>query len=287
MPTEPFEVTIDWAGRNLVSIALGLVAALVILIVGRWLAKLAVRLALRWMKRADVDETVSRFAEVLLYAVLMVAVAIAALNAAGVHTTSFTAILAAAAVAIGLALRDSLSNFASGVLILLFKPYGVDDFVAVDSVDGTVESVSMFTTTLRTPDNIQIHVPNANITSQPIKNYTAFTERRVDLVVGIGYDDSVGRARDVLMALMTGHPLVLVEPAPTVEVISLGESSIDLAVRAWTRTEDNWRVRCDLLEAIPVQLEAAGVGIPYPQRDVWVRQEHRGAADLSELPLAE
>ena len=232
MPTAHFEVTVDWAGRNLASIALGLLAAAVILVVGRWLAKLAVRLALRWMKRADVNETVARFAEVLLYAVLLIAVVIAALNAGGVHTTSFTAILAASAVAIGLALRDSLSNFASGVLILLFKPYGVDDIVQVDSVDGTVECVSMFTTTLCTPDNVQMHVPNSSITSEPIKNYTAFAERRVDLVAGIGYDDSDGRARDVLMALMSGHSLVLADPAPTVDVLALGESSIELAVRA-------------------------------------------------------
>ncbi|MGW8318629.1 MAG: mechanosensitive ion channel family protein [Candidatus Promineifilaceae bacterium] len=266
------QVTLDWANRNLESIVLGIISAIAIFIVGRWLAKLVARLAERWMRRAEVDDMVIRFAKVLIYTGLLVAVIIAALSAAGIQTTSLTALLASAGVALGLAVKDALANFASGVMILLFKPYRVGDYVEAGGGEGSVEEVSLFNTVLQSADNIRVIIPNSQVTGNKIKNYSVNDTRRVDLVAGIGYEDDLRQARDILMQILTSHELVLAEPAPTVDVLELADSSVNLAVRPWARTEDYWRVRCDVLEQMKMRFDQAGISLPHPQQDVYVHQ---------------
>ena len=269
---EDFQLALDWGTRPIVSVALGILVGVLILIVGRWLARLIARYASRSMERAHVDDMIIRFARTLIYVGLMVAVIIAALNAAGIHTTSLTALLASAGVAIGLALKDSLANFAAGVMILLFKPYRMGDFVEAAGTSGSVEEVSIFNTILHTVDNVRVIVPNSAVISDNIKNYSANDLRRVDLVAGISYDDNIGAARDILMDILTSHPLVLAEPAPTVDVLELAASSVNLAVRPWAATENYAQVRGEVLEQMKLRFDEAGISMPYPQQDVHVHQ---------------
>jgi small conductance mechanosensitive channel len=269
---ENFELALDWANRPIVSVILGILLGIVILVVGRWLAKGIAHYASHSMERAHVDSMVIRFLQTLIYAGLMVAIIIAALNAAGIHTTSLTALLASAGVAIGLALKDSLANLAAGVMILLFKPYRVGDSVEAAGTSGSVEEVSVFSTILHTADNVRVIVPNSAILSDNIKNYSANDRRRVDLVAAIGYGDNIGVARDILMEIMTSHPLVLSEPAPTVDVLELADSSVNLAVRPWAGVDDYWKVRSEVLEQMKLRFDEAGISMPYPQRDVYVHQ---------------
>ncbi|MGD2040464.1 MAG: mechanosensitive ion channel [Anaerolineae bacterium] len=269
---ENFQLALDWGNRPIVSVALGILVGILILLVGRWLAKVIARYATRSMERAQVDDMVIRFAQTLIYFGLMVAVVIAALNAVGIHTTSLTALLASAGVAIGLAVKDSLANFAAGVMILMFKPYRTGDFVEVAGTSGSVEEVSIFNTILHTTDNVQVIVPNSAVIGDNIKNYSANDLRRVDLVAGIGYEENIGAARDLLMEIMTAHPLVLADPAPSVDVLELAASTVDLAVRPWARTDDYAQVRSEMLEQMKVRFDEAGISMPYPQQDVHVHQ---------------
>jgi small conductance mechanosensitive channel len=263
---DKLQLALDWSNRTPLSILLGILTAVLIIILGRWVARLISRLASRSMERANVDSLVIRFARTLIYTGLMVAVVIAALDAAGVQTTSFTALLAAAGLAIGLALKDSLSNFASGVMILLFKPYTVSDFVEVAGTGGSVEEVSLFHTILRTPDNVKVIVPNSSMISGTIRNYSAHDHRRIDLVTAIGYDDNIGKARDILLDIVKAHPQVLADPEPAVEVLDLADTKVVLAVRPWARTEDYGKVRGELLEQIKCRFDEAGIGLPHPRK---------------------
>ena len=269
---EEFQVALDWGSRPFISVLIGIGVGILILFVGRWLARVITRYASRSMERAQVDDMVIRFSRTLIYVGLMAAVVIAALNVAGIHTTSLTALLASAGVAIGLALKDSLANLAAGVMILLFKPYRVGDYVEAAGTSGSVEEVSIFNTILNTPDNVQVIVPNSAVISGNIKNYSANDLRRVDLVAGIGYDENIGDARDLLMEIITSHPLVLSDPAPTVDVLELAESTVNLAVRPWARTGDWGQVRSDMLEQIKVRFDEAGISMPYPQQEIYVHQ---------------
>jgi small conductance mechanosensitive channel len=255
---EGFEVTLDWANRDIVSILLGLLAGILTLIVGRWLARLLTRYTSRSMERAHVDSMVIRFAKNLVYIGVMTAVIIAAMNAVGIHTTSLTALLASAGVAIGLALKDALSNLASGVMILLFRPYTLNQNIDGSGTSGSVEEVGLFSTILRTPDNVMVIVPNSSMIKGNIKNYSAFGKRRVDLVARLNTDD-IGSARDQLLEAVSSHPLVLPEPAASVEVIEIGESDVSLSVRPWVRSEDYDRGRSGLLEMIKNRIPSASV----------------------------
>jgi small conductance mechanosensitive channel len=256
---ENFEISLDWANRDFLSILLGILSGLLIFWIGRWFAKFTTRYASRSMERAHVDGMAIRFLKTLVYIGVMAAVVIAALNAAGLHTTSLTALLASAGVAIGLALKDSLSNLASGVMILLFKPYSINHHVEAAGTSGLVEEVQIFNTVLRTPDNVKVIVPNSAVINHNISNYSAFDQRRVDLVISIGYDEDIAQARDILMDIMTAHPLVLSEPAPSVDVLELTSSNVNLAVRSWSHTGDYSRVRGDLLEQIKLRFDEAGL----------------------------
>ncbi len=245
-----------------------LVMALAVFIIGRWVAKAINKAFRKAIDRESIDDTLGDFLGNILYAILMVSVILAAVDQLGVDITSLLAIVGATGLAIGLALKDSLGNFAAGVMLIIFRPFGKGDFVEVAGTSGKVDEVRIFNTILTTPDNKQITLPNALITAEPITNYSALDKRRVDLVIGVGYDDDLKVARDVLIRICKEHDKVLDDPETQVWVSELGDSSVNFNVRPWARTDDYWAVYGDLLETAKVELEAAGCSIPYPQRDI-------------------
>jgi small conductance mechanosensitive channel len=250
-----------------------LIAALLVLIIGWWVAKIVKGAATGAMRRGKVDETLVKFAGNILYFLAMAFVVIAALGKLGVNTASFAAILAAAGLAIGFALQGSLANFAAGVMMIAFRPIKVGDYVEAGGVSGTVEEISIFATTFNTPDNKQVIVGNADITGGPITNYSTKPTRRVDMVFGIGYSDDIDRAKGILEGILAQDSRVLAEPAPQVVVSELADSSVNFHVRPWVNTADYWSVFFETTEKVKKAFDAAGVSIPFPQRDVHIFQE--------------
>ncbi len=247
--------------------------ALLILAVGSIIARWISKLVAKAMRRSDLDEMLISFVCNILRWVLLFVVLIAALQKLGVPTTSFVAILGAAGLAIGLALKDSLQNFASGVMIILFRPFDTGDFIQAAGTEGVVEEVRIFSTKMRTPDNREVIVPNGDIFSGTITNNNARDTRRIDLVIGIGYNDDLRQAKQLLEDLVKSEDRVLDDPAPLVAVGELGASSVDILVRPWVNTPDYFATKCDLTERIKLALDDAGISIPYPQMDVHVAQE--------------
>jgi small conductance mechanosensitive channel len=255
-----------------------LISAAAIFLLGRWLAKLVTGWLKRLLDRTDMEDTLEKFLCNMLYAVLLAAVVIATIGALGVETTSLLAILGAAGLAVGLALQGSLSNFASGVLIVGFRPYRVGDFIEAAGTAGTVEEVQIFTTVLRTGDNKLVIVPNSQIMDGTIVNYSAKDRRRIDLVVGCGYGDDLDHARRVIRQVVDSEPRILEDPAPEIAVSELAESSVNFVVRPWVNTGDYWAVRFAVTEQIKKRFDAEGLSIPFPQRDIHVYQ-HTPATD--------
>lgn len=262
------QTVIDYLVTRGSDLAIGLVAALLILffgrIVARWVSK---TLGKTIAKRAE-DATVSKFVESVAYVTLMVVVVLAAIGKLGVQTTSFVAILGAAGLAIGLALQGSLANFASGFLMLIFRPISIGEFVQCAGTEGVVNEIGIFTTTLLTPDNRRIIIGNAAVTGGNIVNFSREPIRRVDLVIGIGYDDDIKKTKEVLMEILTAHPNVLAEPAPAVAVASLGDNSVNFNVRPWVNSADYWPTHNQLTETIKLRFDEEGISFPFPQRDV-------------------
>ena len=250
------------------------VAAVVIFIVGRWVAKAIANFIQKMMTKSNTDETLVKFVGNLSYIALLAFVIIAALNQLGIQTTSFIAILGAAGLAIGLALQGSLANFAAGVLMIIFKPFKVGDFIDGAGVAGTVEEIQIFTTQLKTPDNKTIIVPNAKMTGDNITNYTMKGTRRVDFVFGIGYEDDIDKARKIIEGIIAADGRVLKDPAPMVAVSELADSSVNFVARAWTSADDYWGFYFDTTEKVKKQFDTEGISIPYPQRDIHV-YEHK------------
>lgn len=249
-----------------------LLLALVVLFIGLWLARLITALTGKALARARMDEMLVRFLESIVKALLQVVVVIAALSELGVQTTSLIAILGAAGLAIGLALQNSLSNFAAGVLLLVFKPFKAGDFVEAGGVTGIVEQIRVFNSVLRTLDNREITVPNGKIYNDVITNYSARDTRRIDLVVGISYDSDIRKSKELVEAIIADDQRILKDPAPTWGVMDLADSSVNLYIRPWVAAADYWNTRCDLLEVIKTTFDANGIGIPFPQMDVHLRQ---------------
>ncbi len=246
--------------------------AIVILVIGRIVANVLGNAAGKAMSKGNAEEALKRFVVSLVKATIMVFAVIAALNKFGVQTTSFVAVLGAAGLAVGLALQGSLSNFAAGVLILVFKPFRIGDVVDAAGAMGKVTDIGIFTTTLNTPDNRKIIVPNAAVTGGTITNVNAEDTRRVDLTAGIGYGDDIAKAQQVLHQILENHPKILKDPAPTVEVVELADSSVNFVVRPWVNTPDYWTVYFDVTRAIKEQFDANGISIPFPQQDVHMHQ---------------
>jgi small conductance mechanosensitive channel len=249
---------------------LRVVGALAILLVGRIVAGTLRRSARRGLERSQVDASLVPFLSSLVYYLALAIVLVAVLNLFGIQTASIIAILGAAGLAVGLALQGTLSNFAAGVMLLLFRPFTVGDFVEVSGIAGVVDEVGVFSTTLHTGDNVRIVVPNSKIYGDILKNYSAAETRRIDLVIGISYTDDIGRAIEVLLRTLTSDPRVLKEPEPLVAVSELADSSVNLVVRPWCTGSDYWGLRFDLTRSIKEELESAGCSIPFPQRDVHV-----------------
>ena len=265
---------LEFLGNNgidsstIVEFGKNIVIALVIFYVGRIAISLLVRALRKAMRRQQVDKTLETFICNLARMVLLVVVIIAAIGALGIETTSFIAIFGAAGLAIGLALQGSLSNFASGVLIVLFRPYRVGDFVEAAGISGSVEEVQILTTVLKTGDNKQIIVPNSQIMNSIITNYSANDTRRIDMVIGVSYDDDIDKVRTTLNELIAADERILDQPAATVAVSALADSSVNFVVRPWVKSEDYWNVTFELTEAIKKRFDEDGISFPFPQQDV-------------------
>lgn len=249
-----------------------LVAALLIFVIGRWVAKAVAAFLARMMRKRGIDDMLANFLSIVLYAILLVAVIIAAISQLGIQTTPLIALLGAAGLAVGLALQSSLSNLASGVMLVLFRPFSKGDFVEAGGTSGTVLEVGLFTSVLNTPDNRRVIVPNGQITTDTITNFSAYDTRRIDLMIGVDYTDDLKVARATIEKTLNGHDKVLDDPAPAILLMELADSSVNFAVRPWVSTADYWVVRSELLESIKADLEAAGCSIPFPQRDVHLHQ---------------
>ena len=251
------------------SYAFSLVMALLIFIIGKWAVNKIVTLLGKVLRKVKgMDETLIKFLENIVYYALMIIVLLTALGKLGVETTSFLAILGAAGLAIGLALKDSLGNFASGVMIILFKPFKVDDTVTAGGVTGTVKEVGIFNSIFVTADNQKIIVPNGAITTGSITNVNAYETRRIDLIIGIGYKDDIKKAKEVLTNVATSNEKVLVDKGISVVVSELATSSVNFTINVWVKTSDYSEVKFYLLENIKLSFDKEGISIPYPQQDV-------------------
>ncbi len=252
---------------------LKVIAAIIVFVVGRWLAKAFRKLAQRMMKNKEVDPTLVTFVGDLIYFAVLLFVVIAALNQIGVQTTSLIAVVGAAGLAIGLALQGSLANFAAGFLLILFRPFKVGDYIEGAGVAGTVEQIQVFTTNLKSPDNKKIIIPNAKLTGDNIINYSATGTRRVDLVAGVAYDADLAQTRQILEDILANDSRILKKPEPIIAVGELADSSVNFVVRPWVNTADYWNVFFDVTESIKKRFDEAGIGIPFPQRDVHIYEQ--------------
>ncbi|MBN1787513.1 MAG: mechanosensitive ion channel [Sedimentisphaerales bacterium] len=256
----------------LATYGLQVLAAIVIFVVGRWLAKVISNILGKVMTKAKVDKMLVNFLQHLCYVALLAFVIIAALARLGIQTASFIAVIGAAGLAVGLALQGSLSNFASGVLMLIFKPFKIGDFVEAGGAKGTVKEIQIFNTVLASPDNVKIIIPNSQVTGGNILNYSANGTRRVDLVIGVSYEDDLKKAQRVIEDVLAADGRVLNDPASTVAVSELADSSVNFVVRPWVSGADYWGVYFDMTEKIKLALDKNGISIPYPQRDVHMKK---------------
>lgn len=265
---QTMSIAVNWLSTSGVDLLVNIVGALVIFIVGRWVAKLIRHVFRKLMRRRKVDETLIGFAANIGYALLMAFVIIAALAQLGVQTATFVAVVAAAGLAIGLALQGALSNFAAGVLIIMFRWLRQGDYVEAGGASGTVEEVHVFHTQLMTPDNRVVIVPNGQITGNVITNYSIMDTRRVDMVVGVHYGTDLARAKALLEEILAGDQRVLKEPEPVVVVGNLADSTVDFLVWPWSRADDYWPLKWDMLQTIKTRFEQEDISIAIPQMGV-------------------
>jgi len=259
---------IEFLQTDGLAFGIDLAIALVIFFVGRIVISIIVRGMSKAMQKNQVEKTLETFVCNLVRMALLIVVVIAAIGQLGIQTTSFIAIFGAAGLAVGLALQGSLSNFASGVLIVLFRPYKVGDFVEAAGIAGVVEQVQILTTILKTGDNKQVIVPNSQIMDSIITNYSANDTRRVDLVVGVSYEDDLDKVRKTLEEIVAADERVLAEPAVMIAVSELADSSVNFIVRPWCATSDYWPLTWDLTETIKKRFDQEGISFPFPQQDV-------------------
>lgn len=257
-----------------------IIGAILIFIVGKWLSHRIANLLSRIMERRNVDLALVHFLTNLIYYTLLVLVVVAAAGRLGINTTSFLTIIGAAGLAVGLALKDSLSNFAAGVMLVLFKPFTIGDVVSAAGITAKVEKITIFNTLFCSADNQLIIVPNNKIISDIITNINAKDTRRIDLTVGISYSDDMANTKEILEQLARDDDRILQDPAPTVAVAELADSSVNLVFRPWVKTADYWAVRFDLTEKIKNRLDEAGISIPFPQQDVHLFVEKEEAAEV-------
>lgn len=253
--------------------ATNIVFALLIFFIGKWIAAKIRDIVKKILLLKQFDEMLVGFLCNIIYTLLLVMVVIAALGKLGVDTTGAAAIVAAAGLAIGFALQGSLSNFASGVMILIFKPFSKGEFIEAGGTAGIVEEMHVFTTALKSPDNKVLIVPNSVFTANPLTNFSRKPTRRIDLTFGVGYGDNLDTVKTVLNEILEADDRILKDPAPTIGILELGDSSVNFAVRPWVKKEDYWDVYFSLHETVKKRFDEAGISIPFPQRDVHLFQE--------------
>lgn len=250
-----------------------LISATILFFIGWWSIKLIKKLIMRVMLKREMEPTLSKFLADILIWTLKILLFVTVISRLGVENSSFVAIIGAAGLAIGLSLQGSLSNFAGGVLIIMFKPYKVGDFIEAQGVSGTVKQIQIFVTQLATVDNQIIFVPNGVLSNGTIINFTYATTRRADITIGISYGSNIKKAREIIYEILNNHPLILKDPEPMVLVKDLADSSINLAVRPWSEIENFFNMRSDVLEQIKNAFDQEGIEIPFPQRDVHIKQK--------------
>jgi small conductance mechanosensitive channel len=262
----------DYVNLYVIPWSIKIISALLIFIIGRWIAKAIVRFVEKLMMRSKLDAMLVAFIGNIAYALLLAVVILATLEQLGVETTSALAILGAAGLAIGLALQSSLSNFAAGVMLIMFRPFKVGDYVEAGGTAGIVETIAIFSTMMRTGDNREVTIPNGQIYGSTIINYSARETRRIDMMFSIGYGDDIRKAKSIIEEVLKAEEHILDDPAPTIMLMELGASSVDIAVRPWVKSADYWTVRAFLLEEIKTRFDASGISIPFPQQDVHVKE---------------
>lgn len=256
---------------------INIIFALTIFFIGRLVIKALMGLMCKVLKRSKFDDILVKFIESIISSVLLLFVIVASLDQLGVDTTSLVALLGAAGLAVGFALKDSLSNFAAGVMLLIFRPFTKGNYVEIAGCEGVVENISILTTVVHTLDNKEVILPNAAVFGGNITNYSSLPNRRVDLVIGVSYEDDLKKAKQVMLDAMKNDPRILTEPAPQVAVCELNSSSVDFVVRPWCKSDDYWGVRFDTIEAVKIALDENGISIPFPQRDVHIYNESADA----------
>ncbi len=257
---------------------INIVMALAIFLIGKLIVKVLVQFAKKVMVKAKVDNILVNFIGSIINAILLLFVVIAALDQLGVETTSLIALIGAAGLAVGLALQGTLQNLASGVMLIIFRPFNDGDFIEAAGVSGIVEEIGIFTTTMRTGDNREIIIPNGEIFGGTITNYSKRSTRRVDMVFGIGYDDDIKKAKEIISKILDEDERILKDPAPTVAVGELADSSVNFNVRPWCATSEYWNVYSDTQEKVKLAFDAEGISIPYPQMDVHQQLQQDKAA---------
>ena len=257
---------------NVYDLGIRLLSAILIFIIGRWIARRVVGAISNVMRKRNIDNLLVTFVGNILGVILLLVVVLVAVGHLGIEITPLIAILGGAAIAVGFALQNSLSNFASGIMLVVFRPFTQGNFVEAGGVSGVVQSVGIFHTSLKTPDNRLVIVGNSAVTGSSITNYSAYDTRRIDLTIGVDYGDDLKLARATIEGVLKAHEKVLEDPEPTILLMDLGDSSVDFAARPWVKSEDFWVVRSELLEQLKAELEKAGCTIPFPQRDVHLHQ---------------
>jgi small conductance mechanosensitive channel len=274
------DINVDALWSWVSAYSLNIIGALLIFIVGKWLARRISNLLARLLEKNNFDLALVSFLTHLTYYALVVLVVVAAAGRLGINTTSFLTVIGAAGLAVGLALKDSLSNFAAGVMIVLFRPFTIGDVVSTAGITAKVEKITIFNTHFCSPDNQLIIVPNNKIIADIITNINVKDTRRVDLTVGISYSDDMAETKEILARLAKEDSRILADPAPFIAVAELADSSVNLVFRPWVKTADYWDVRFDLTEKIKNRLDEAGISIPFPQQDVHLFVEKEKAAQV-------
>lgn len=264
----------NWV-NTVVPFLTNVLVAVAIYVIGKWISGHIVRLIDKGMELRKMDPVLRGFLSAILGTVFTFVIVLIAVEQLGINTTSLLALLGAAGLAVGLALKDSLSNFAAGVMLILFKPFKIGDFVEAGGISGIVEKIEVFNTIFRSGDNKEIIVPNAQIYGNTITNYSAKPTRRIDMIIGISYDDDMRKARDLIIETINADERVLKDPEPVVAVHELADSSVNFVVRPWVATGDYWPTRWALTQAIKENFDANNITIPYPQRDVYVHQTEK------------
>ena len=260
--------------------AANIALAIAIFIVGRWLANTLTDVVVRLLKKSRMDDMLISFVASITKTILLLFVAIAALNKLGIDTTSLIALLGAAGLAVGLALQNSLQNFAAGVMLIVFRPFKAGDFVELAGVAGVVENIGIFSSVLRTGDNRELIIPNGAIYGGIITNYSARSTRRVDMVFGVDYDDDLKAAKELLRAIILADDRVLSDPEPVVAVSELADFSVNFIVRPWVKSADYWPVLWDTTEKVKLEFDAQGLSIPYPQMDIHMPEKSKLATEI-------